>query len=110
MLFLIILVPGDFSGGSVVENLPANAGDVGSVPYLEKSHMLLGNLACAPQLLSPCTATSEGCAPWSPCPATREATTLQFESRVAPTCHNERNPACSSEDPAQPKMNKFLKT
>ena len=43
MLFLIILVPRNFPGGSVVENLPANAGDAGSVPYLEKCRMLLGN-------------------------------------------------------------------
>ena len=26
-----------FSGGSVVKNLPANAGDVGSIPWLGKS-------------------------------------------------------------------------
>ena len=28
-----------FPGGSVVKNLPANAGDLGSIPDLEKSHM-----------------------------------------------------------------------
>ena len=43
MLFLIIFVPRDLPGGSVVENLSAIAGDAGSVPYLEKCHMLLGN-------------------------------------------------------------------
>ena len=31
----------DFLGGPVVENLPANAGDMGSIPGLEGSHMLL---------------------------------------------------------------------
>ena len=30
----------DFPGGSVVKNLPANAGDTGSSPGLGRSHML----------------------------------------------------------------------
>ena len=29
----------DFPGGSVVKNLPANAGDMGLIPYLRRSHM-----------------------------------------------------------------------
>ena len=29
----------DFPGGSVVENLPCNAGDVGSIPGLGRFHM-----------------------------------------------------------------------
>ena len=29
---------GDFPGGAVVNNLPANAGDTGSIPGLERSH------------------------------------------------------------------------
>ena len=29
----------DFSGGQVVKNLPASAGDVGSIPALGRSHM-----------------------------------------------------------------------
>ena len=41
-----------FPGGAVVENLPANAGDRGSSPGPEKSHMPQSNKACAPQLLS----------------------------------------------------------
>ena len=32
------ILPG-FSGGAVVENLPANAGDTGSSPGLGRSHM-----------------------------------------------------------------------
>ena len=32
----------DFPGGSVVKNLPANAGDIGSIPGLGRSHMLWG--------------------------------------------------------------------
>ena len=42
----------DFPGGTVVKNPPANAGDMGSSPGLGRSHMLRGNKACTPQLLS----------------------------------------------------------
>lgn len=34
---------GDFSCGPVVENLPANARDTGSIPGLRGSHMPWGN-------------------------------------------------------------------
>ena len=51
-----------FSGGAVVENLPANAGDTGSSPGLGKSHMPRSSLAREPQLLS--------LRVWSLCPAT----------------------------------------
>ena len=34
---------GDFPGGAVVENLPANAGDTGSSPGLGGSHMPQSN-------------------------------------------------------------------
>ena len=33
----------DFSGGSVVENPPAKAGDTGSIPGSERFHMPWGN-------------------------------------------------------------------
>ena len=33
----------DFPGGPVVKNLPANAGDMGSIPGPGKSHMPRGN-------------------------------------------------------------------
>ena len=36
---------GGFPGGTVVENLPANAGDTGSSPGLGRSHMLQSNWA-----------------------------------------------------------------
>ena len=58
-----------FSGGTVVENLPANAGDTGSSPGLGRSHMLRSNWAREPQLLS--------LRVWSLCPATREAATVR---------------------------------
>ena len=41
-----------FPGGAVVENLPANAGDMGSSPGLGRSHMPRSNWAREPQLLS----------------------------------------------------------
>ena len=64
-----------FPGGTVVKNLPANAGDTGSSPGLRRSHMLQSNkarvpqllslrsTACEPQLLSPCATTTEAHAP-----------------------------------------------
>ena len=33
----------DFPGGPVVKNLPANAGDMGSIPGPGRLHMLRGN-------------------------------------------------------------------
>ena len=33
----------DFPGGPVVKKLPAKAGDMGSIPGLERFHMLRGN-------------------------------------------------------------------
>ena len=58
-----------FPGGAVVENLPANAGDMGSSPGPGRSHMPRSNWACAPQLLS--------LRVWSLCSATREATIVR---------------------------------
>ena len=54
-----------FPGGSVVENLPADAGDMGSSPGLGRSHMPRSNWAREPQLLS--------LRVWSLCSTTREA-------------------------------------
>ena len=45
----------DFLGGSVVKNLPANVGDECSTPDSGIFHMLRGNEAHAPQLLSLCS-------------------------------------------------------
>ena len=58
-----------FPGSAVVENLPANAGDMGSSPGLGRSHMLQSNWACEPQLLS--------LRIWSLCSATREDTIVR---------------------------------
>ena len=58
-----------FPVDAVVENLPANAGDMGSSPGLGGSHMLRSNWAREPQLLSLHV--------WSLCSATREATIVR---------------------------------
>ena len=58
-----------FPGGSVVENLPANAGDTGSSPGLGRSHMSRSDWAREPQLLS--------LRIWSLCSATREAAIMR---------------------------------
>ena len=43
---------GDFPGGAVDKNLPANAGDMGSIPGLGRFHIPQSNSAGAPQLQS----------------------------------------------------------
>ena len=53
----------------MVENLPANAGDMGSSPGLGRSHMLQNSWAREPQLLS--------LRIWSLCSATREAAIMR---------------------------------
>ena len=42
-----------FPGGTVVKNLPANAGNTGSGPDAGRSHKPQSNEALVPQLLSP---------------------------------------------------------
>ena len=44
-----------FLDGSVVKNLPDNAGNMGSIPDPGRSHMPQSDKACAPQLLSFCS-------------------------------------------------------
>ena len=44
-----------FPGGSVIKDLPANAGDMGSIPGLGRSHMLRSKSAHEPQVLSLCS-------------------------------------------------------
>ena len=48
-----------FLGGSVVKHLPASTGDTGLIPDPGKAHLLQGNLAHAPQLLSLCSRAQE---------------------------------------------------
>ena len=44
-----------FPGGSVVKNPPANAGDTGSIPAPERSHVWWSNWVRVPQVLSLCS-------------------------------------------------------
>ena len=109
----------DFLGGTLVKNLPANAGDMGSIPGPGKSHqpwsnkarvpqlLSLHSRAPEPQLLSPWATTTEAHslrahAPWQEKPPQWEAPTPQ--RRVAPTRLNYRKPTRSTEDPTQPKF------
>ena len=52
-LFLWKMSLEDFPGDLVVKNLPVNAGDMGLIPGLGRSHMPWDNEAHVPQLLSP---------------------------------------------------------
>ena len=59
----MLCLDGGFSGGAVVKNPSANAGDTGSIPGLGRSHMSWSNEARAPQLLSLRATTTEARAP-----------------------------------------------
>ena len=50
---------GGVAGGPMVKNLPCNAGDMGSIPGLGRSHMPPVNRARVPQLLRPRAAAAE---------------------------------------------------
>ena len=63
----------DVPASPVDENLAANAGDMGSIPGLERLHMPRGNEACALQPLSPCSGVS----------ATGEASTMRSPRTTA---------------------------
>ena len=63
--YVLKMLRGDFPGGAVVENPPADAGDMGSSPGPGRCHMPRSNWAREPQLLS--------LRVWSLCSATREA-------------------------------------
>ena len=73
-----------FPGGTVVENLPASAGDTGLSPGLGRSHMLQSSWAREPQLLS--------LRVWSLCSATREATIVRGHNSERPPHHDEEWP------------------
>ena len=76
---------GNFSGGAVVENLPANAGDMCLIPDPGRSHMPRGNEAHVPQLLS---LSSGARALQQEKPPQREAHAPQLKSR--PRCCAQR--------------------
>ena len=119
---VIIKIIDGLPGGSVVKNLPAKAGDAGSITDPGRSHMPRSNKACAPQLLSLALEPTHGCyralVPQLPKHTHPRARALQQErppqreDACAP--QPERSPRSlqrekswgSSEDLAQPKINK----
>ena len=87
---------GDFPGGTVVKNVPANAGNMASSPGLGRSHMPWSNKAPAPQLLSLCSRAHKPQLLKPPAPRARapqQEKPPQWEAcapqpRIAPTCCN----------------------
>ena len=72
---------GDFPGGAVVQNLPANAGDTGSIPGLRRSYMPQSNKPVSHNYWARvCATTTEARAPRAPCSTTREATAVRSPS------------------------------
>ena len=92
---------GNFPGDLVVKNLPANAGDMGSItgPGAKILHAL--------GKLSPCT-TITAVALQQEKPLQREALTSQLEGSPSFTTTREK-PSCSHKEPAQAKMNNTIK-
>ena len=89
--------PGGFPGGAVVENLPANAGDMGSSPGLGRSHMPRSNWAREPQLLSLHV--------WSLCSATREAAIVRGRDSERPVHRDEEwTPLAATRESAHTEM------
>ena len=87
-----------FPGDSVAKNLPANAGDTGSIPDPGRSHMPWGNKAHESQLVKPMC-------PRAHARPTRQATTTKSPCTTGelPLLATREKPR-SKEDPAQPKI------
>ena len=90
-----------FSGGTVVENLPANAGEMGLSHGLGRSHMPRSNWAREPQLLSLHV--------WGLCPAMGGATIVRgpcTAMKSGPSLPQLEKALARNEDPTQLKINK----
>ena len=81
--------------GPVVKNLPASAGDMGSIPGPERSHVLQGTHACTPP---PLRLHSR-----DPCSAVREAPQWEAAQHNCTTHSPQLEKARVQEDPAQRK-------
>ena len=97
--------------GSVVKNPPVNAGDMGSIPGPGRPHMLRGNSARVPQLLSLCSRARErqllspraleSVLPTREATAVRSLHTPTTESPPPPALQLEKSPH-RNKDPTQP--------
>ena len=96
---------GGFPSGTVVEDLPANAGDTGSSPGLGGSHMPRSSWARAPQLLSLCV--------WSPVLRNKRGRDSERpahrDEEWPPFAATRESPCTETKDSTQPKINKFKK-
>ena len=104
-----------FPGGSVVKNLPANAGETSLTPGPGSSHRPMSNKACVPQLLSPSSRAPEP-QPLKPtCSSlcsTREATAVRsplITAREQPRSPQPGKSLHSNKDPERPKIKNKLK-
>ena len=97
--------------------LPADEGDMGSIPDAGRSHMPQNSYACVPQLLSLCSRAQEpkllkstrprAHAPWQKKPGQREACTPQLEnSAPRPASPQWELSPCNNKHPAQLNINK----
>ena len=97
------------SGGPVVRNPPANAGDTGSIPGLGRSHMPQGNWvhvpwlpsphsrAREPQLLSLCVTTTENCTPRACGPQQKKPPQRGAgHPRIEEACARQRRPSTAN--------------
>ena len=85
----------------MVKNLPAKAGDTGSISWSGKIPHVLEQLSLGSTTIEPVQQ--------SPCSATREPTTVRSPHPVkksSPLSLQLQKSLCSSEDPEQPKINK----
>ena len=100
----------------MVKNPPANAGDTSSIPDLGRSHIPWSKWAFLPQLLGLCSRPLEPQllkpAPTKACVLKQEKT-LQWEvcksqPESSPHSPQLQKSLCSSDDLAQPKLNKII--
>ena len=88
-----------FPGGLVVKNLPANAGDMGSIPGFRR-------IPHTSEKLSLCATSTEATRPRT-CVSHRRSLCTARES--SPHC-NWRKPSHSNEDPEQSKIHTYIHT
>ena len=98
--------------GSLVKNLPANAGDMSLIPDLGRSHIPQSSKVCVPQLLSLCSRAEAAMKPVRPrAHALKQEKPLQLaacalQQRVALAPPQLEKSLRISKDPAQPKRSK----